>query len=79
MTEIWRDREEETIRLYPSSVFLLTSLQMTRIHVGDISILDGQVRFVKFEKRVDTFCITNKLPVQITKIFILIYSFRRAC
>jgi hypothetical protein len=79
MTEIYRDTEEETIRLYPSSIFLLNSLQMTGIHVGDISILDGQVWFVKFEKRVDIFCITYKLPVQITKIFILIYCFRRAC
>jgi hypothetical protein len=71
--------EEETIRLYHSSIFLLTSLQMTGIHVLDIFILDGQVRFVKFEKRVDIFCITYKLPVQITKIFILIYFFRKAC
>jgi len=50
MTEIWRDTEKETIRLYPFYIILLTSLQMTGIHVGDISILDWQVRFVKLEK-----------------------------
>jgi hypothetical protein len=78
MTQILRDTVEETIKFYPSSICLLTCLQMTGILVGDISILDWQVRFVKLEKRVDLFYVTYKLLVQNTKIFILLYSFRRA-
>jgi len=79
MTEMWRDMEEETIRLYPSPILLLTSLQITGILVGYISTLDWQVRFVKLEKRVDLFCVIHMLLVQITKIFILLQSSRRAC
>jgi hypothetical protein len=79
MTKIWRDTEEETIRLYTSSIFLLNSLQMTGIRLGDNSILDYQVRFIKLEKCVDLFALHTSWLVQITKIFILLHSFRRAC
>jgi hypothetical protein len=61
VTEIWRDMEEETIRLYPSSIFLPTSLQVTEIHVGDIAILDWQVRFVELGET--RWCIWRYIPV----------------